>query len=125
MSKETRLSYVLGTDHQFVCEVLDDAETAAVNCSAFAMSFMLKRELGDADADALLTKTTSSGIAVSGSFNADPAVNTQVATVTIADTDTDAIAPGLCRWELKRTDAGYETQLGYGTIQLVRGVHRT
>ena len=45
--------------------------------------------------------------------------------MTVLDTDTDAIAPGLYHYELKRTDAGFETPLALGTLTLKRGVHRT
>ena len=85
---------------------------------------MVKRAPTQADSEAVLTLTSGAGeIAVSGVFNADPDTNLQVVTVTVEDTDTDDISPGTYHWELKRTDAGFETPLGYGTIAMKRGVH--
>ena len=52
-----------------------------------------------------------------------PATNTQVATVTILDTETSPLPEVLAQYELKRMDAGFETVLAYGTLELVRAVH--
>lgn len=118
---------VLGTDFSYPFHIKDpDDLTVAIEITGFALSFMLKKSLSDADAAAKLTKTTAGGgIAIAGTFNATAASNLQRATVTIADTDTDALAPGLHYWELKRTDAGLETRMAYGKVVLVRGVHRS
>lgn len=113
----------IGTDFAYAFHVKNEALDTSINISGYALSWMLKRSLSDLDA-AALTKTTASGIAIAGSFNATPASNTQRATVSIADTDTDGLTPGYYYWELKRTDAGLETRLAYGRVQLARGVHR-
>jgi hypothetical protein len=125
MAKETALELYLGTDHTFIHQCLNEDEDAVIEITGWALSWMIKRSRSQVDASAVLTKTTSSGIAISGTYNADPDVNTQLATVTIADTDTDALTAGSCIWELKRTDAGSETILGYGPITLIRSVHRS
>ena len=124
MAKETACSVFQGTDRNYVFTILNVAETAAINISGWALSWMVKKKRSDADASALLTKTTASAIVISGSFNSDPDENTQIATVSIEDTDTTSLDPGTRYWELKRTDAGFETVLGYGALRLIRGVHR-
>ena len=127
MAKQTTLNpYFLGTDFAYVFHIQNAAETASIDIAGWALSFMLKNRQTDADLSALLTKTTAAGtVSISGAFNATPATNTQRATVTIADTDTDALATGVKHWELKRTDAGLEAILAYGSVELRRGVHRT
>lgn len=126
MAKETHLDPLfLGEDHSYIFTVKNGAESACLDITTYAMSWMLKRRLTDADSAKLLEKTTASGITIAGLFNASPSVNLQVATVAIADTDTDAFVAGLCYWELKRTDAGLEAPLAYGTLELKRGVHRS
>jgi hypothetical protein len=124
MAKETAATLFLGTDYEYPFTILNAAETAAINISGWTLSWMVKRKKTDTDANALLTKTTSSGITISGTWNTDPDVNTQVATVAVADTDTDTLPAGLGHYELKRTDAGSETVLAYGPLELKRSVHR-
>jgi len=125
MAERTDLTLGLGEDRLFVFSILNLAETAAIDISGWALSFMVKRHAQDGDARALVTKTTTAGqIVISGTYNADPDLNTQVATVTIEDTDTHTLVPSDSQHELKRTDAGFETTLSYGRISLVRRVHR-
>lgn len=101
------------------------AKTAAKDITGWALSWKLRRKKPDAD-PALLTKATGgSGITITGTFNADPALNTQRAVVTIADTDTDGLGAGSYWHELKRTDAGSETVLAQGIAVLKQPVHRT
>ena len=126
MAKETTLDPLyLGTDFSYAFHVKNDAEDTSIEITGWALSFVLKVSPADADTGAILIKTVGSGITISGTFSATPSANTQRATVAIADTDTD-VAPE-CRawWELKRTDAGFETILAYGRVELRRGVHRT
>lgn len=119
MAKQTALKLFLGEDKQLQFSILNDAETAAVDITGWSCDFMIKRRKSDLDANAVLTKTAS----VSGIFNASPALNTQIAIVFILDTDTTALAEGLCLYELKRMDANFETVLSYGTIELMKAVH--
>lgn len=123
MAKVTHTSLVLGTDFQYALHVKNGAETASVDITGWAISWMVKRYLGDADLSAILTKTTVSGIEIAGTFDATPATNTQRATLTLTDTDTASLYPGLYSYEFKRTDDGFETPLASGRIELVRGVH--
>jgi len=125
MAKETRLELRIGTDFAFLFPVLNEDEDEAINISGWALSFMIKRAASDSDAAALLTLTTAAAITIAGTYNVDPDVNAQRATVAVADTDTDALASGSAQWELKRTDAGFETILGYGEMRLYRTLHRT
>lgn len=117
----------IGTDFSYPYHIYtSSAQTTSLDITGFALSWMLKRKLTDADAAASLTKTTANGgIAIAGAFNATPGSNLQRATVTVLDTNTDSLAPGIYHWELKRTDAGLETRLAYGRVELVRGVHRS
>lgn len=125
MAKETRLNPLfLNTDKAYVFHVKNEAETAAIDITGWALSFMIKRDKTNADASALVSKATSSGIVIAGTYNADPAVNTQRATVTVLDTDTDDLSSGRCPWEFKRTDDGFEAVLGFGTVDLTKSVHK-
>lgn len=95
------------------------AHTATQNITGWALSWLLKRKESDADAAAVLTKTTAGG----GIALTTPASG--LATVTIEDIDTDALQPGTYHHELKRTDAGSETILSFGRIVLRRSLHRS
>jgi len=118
---ETALQYWLGSDKALEFTVYTTAaKTAIRDATGYTTSFKVKRNVEDTDLAALITASGT----VSGTFNASPTVNTQKITVTLVDTDSDTeIAPGLAYWELKRTDAGLEAPLAFGTINLRRGVH--
>jgi hypothetical protein len=125
MALETADSAFIGTDFQRVFQVLNEDEDAAIDIAGWSLSWMLKRRLSMLDADASVTKTTGGGtVAISGTYNADPTVNTQRATVTITDTDTESLTAAVYYYELKRMDAGLETVIAYGEFELIRGVHR-
>ena len=114
----------IGSDVRRHFHVQNEAKTAALDIAGWSLSWMVKRRRHDADAAALLTKTTGGGaIAIAGAFDATPATNAQRATLTLADTDTDAIQEGQYHWELKRMDAGFEAPLVYGILTFRRGVH--
>lgn len=121
MAKRTNFTYFIGSDRPLDFTILNGAGSLAEDVTGWSTSFMLKRGLEDADGDALLTNTAG---AVSGVFNSDIDTNAQVITVTLADTDTEALDPGVVFWELKRTTPGYEDVLAYGDLTLKRGVHR-
>jgi hypothetical protein len=125
MAIKTNLTLQTGTDHRYEFAILDSAQTAAVDISGWALSWMLKRTPQVADAQASLVKsTTVSGITITGTYDASPATNTQRAAVDIADTDTDPLPPSLYFYELKRMDAGLEAVLAYGNLVLVQSIHR-
>lgn len=125
MAKETAITQFIGVDVSYRFTALNLAETAAVDMTGWSLSFMVKKSKGHLDADAKFSRTTSAGITISGTYNSDPAVNTQVATVSVEDSHTDALTPGTYYYELKRTGAGVEAVIAYGTFTLERGVHRT
>jgi hypothetical protein len=116
-------SLFINEDRSIPCTILNKAQTTALDITSWTLSWLVKRRESDVDASALVTKTTASGIAISGSFNPDPDVNTQVATISVADTDTVSLSPGLYYHELKRTDAGAETVLITGRIKFMRSLH--
>lgn len=88
------------------------------NITGWSLSWMLKRKASDTDALAKITKTTADGIALTTPLSG-------ICTVSVADTDTDSLRADIYWHELKRTDAGFETVLTYGTCELVQSVHRS
>ncbi len=124
---EKTANIFVGEDKQVKFPVYDDDSSEAVkpalDVSGFAMTWILRKS--DTAADALLTKATGGqGITVTGTFDADPSVNTQRVVVALADTDTAdntgavLIKPGKYRYSLKRTDADSETILAFGNFVL-------
>lgn len=119
---ESTLEYWLGTDappwhfHIYTSR----ARTTSRDVTGYTTSFLVKRSLSDSDGAALLTLAGS----VTGSFNSDPAVNTQRIAVAPVGSNTDTeIDAGAAYWALKRTDTGNEAILCWGTIYLRRAVH--
>lgn len=123
MAKLSNIQFFINTDSYILLVVYNDSETEVIDITTWAISFMVKSYPQDADGSAVITKTTSSGITINGTFNVNPSTNTQQATVTIADTDTSSLAPGTYYWEMKRTDNGNETVLAYGKLELLASVH--
>lgn len=123
MSERVSIELRIERDQTFTFTVLNAARTAAINVTGWATSFMLKKNKSDADAAAVLTKTNG---VISGTFNADPDINTQVITVTVADTDVPSATfyEGLYYFEFERTDAGFETPLADGDCEAILGVQR-
>ena len=85
------------------------------NVTGWALSWVLS-EVGGA---ALVSKSTSAGITITGSYNVDPLLHTQRVDVLLEDADTVALARGTYIYKLKRTDAGEETVLAFGTLELL------
>jgi hypothetical protein len=106
-----------GEDKSLVFTVYQSDGSTAQDITGWSLSWMLKRHPAEADNAALITKTTSSGIALTTPLSG-------VCTVSIEDTDTDGLEPGTYRHELKRTGGGVETILSYGTAVLRQAVHR-
>jgi hypothetical protein len=96
------------------------------NITGWSFSWILKTNSTDADVDAKVTKTTGAGgISITGTYSADPALNTQRAVVAAADTDTVALAAGRYHHELKRTDEDSETVLAFGPCILRPSLHKS
>ncbi len=109
-------SIYLGEDASIVVTVKDDAG-AALDLTGMSLSYLVWQGTNAA----VITKTTSSGIALT-----TPASG--IATITIADTDTDAITAGIYNHELKITDngAGLEDVImqRMGALTLLESKHK-
>jgi hypothetical protein len=121
MAIQTSLEYFLGNDKAFDFTVYRDKSKSQIrDVSGYTLSFMLKRGKSDADGAALYSGSAT----VTGTYNIDPAANTQKAVAQLSDTDLPvSTTAGQVHWELKRTDAGSETVLAYGRMLLIRPVH--
>lgn len=106
-----------------------DDEVAAgtavpVDVSGWTFAWQLRKKVNSSTVT--IGKTTASGISVTGTYDADPNVNTQRVEVTLADTDTYDpssspvvnVKAGTYYHALKRTDAGAEDVLCDGTFVL-------
>lgn len=105
-------------DRRFVFTIDIGDGTTPEDLSGWAMSWVVKRRVADGDASAIITKSTGAG----GIVLTSPASG--VCTVTVQDTDTASLAPGLYHHELKRTDDGFESPLSFGTAVLQRSLHK-
>jgi hypothetical protein len=114
------------TDFVFKYRVWQRDRTTPRDVTGYALSWMLKTKATDADASAILTKTSvgSPPISIQGIFHVDPALNTQEVWVPIADTDTTTPKSGVYHIELKRTDPGAETVLSAGLARLLESGHQ-
>ena len=109
--------FFTGEDKQFVFTVYQQNKRTVKDITGKAFSWMLKRSLADDDVDALLVKTTASGITLT-----TPASG--LMTITISAANTVAIEPGRYYHEVKCTDVGDKTVESQGRCVLRRGVHR-
>ena len=96
-----------------------------VDVTGWTLVWVLKKLASSATA--LITKTVGSGIAITGTYDSDPSVNTQRIAVSLDNTDTYDVSaggakvkPGTYEYALKRLDAGSETILAYGTLELLQ-----
>lgn len=92
--------------------------------TGWAFAWVLRKRDDDPDPPVLEKTTVGGGITITGTYNADPAVNTQRVEVAIADTDTENLDAGRYRHSLKRTDEGSETILAFGDAYLQRATAR-
>jgi hypothetical protein len=88
---------------------------ATQEITGWALSYMLKRNRTDADSEAVLSRSTVSGISI-----ISPEVE-----VAVAAALTENLAEGIYYHELKRTDTGIESVLMDGEVHLRRAVHNT
>ena len=109
-------NYILGEDKQLQFLVVDSAGSAQT-MTGWALEFIVRSDPDSAST--AISKTTASGIAISNGNGTDDR-----ATVTIADDDTVALRPGLYYYAIRRTDAGSEQVLAFGTVELVQAVTR-
>ena len=109
--------WFIGEDKTLTVTIYQSDETTPQNVTGWAVSFMLKRKRTDTDANALITKTTADDVALT-------TPGSGVITVSIADDDTSDLRADTYWYEIKRTDAGFETVLTYGSVELLQAVHR-
>lgn len=113
----------VGEDKQLSFTVFEADGSTPQDISGWALSWQVKKHASSMD-PAILTKTTgNSGISITGTFDADPDVNTQRAVVTLTDDDTALLHTPPYRYELKRTDASNETVLVFGALRTRPAVH--
>ena len=108
-------NWFIGEDKSLIFTVYQADGITPQNITGWALEWDLRKT--DADATAVLTKTTASGIALTTPTSG-------VCTVTIADTDTDTLDPGTYRHALKRTTADSETILTYGNATIKQAAVR-
>ena len=100
------------------------AEVVEGDVSANAYTFTLKGS--PKDSAAIFTKTTVSGITFANgdtaAFPAELSGANTVAVVAIADTDLDGLVVAEYDWDLRRTDAGSEAVVAWGTLKLTKGI---
>ena len=114
---DTDDAFYTGEDKTITATIYQADGVTAQNITGWSLSYLWKRAKTDVDADAVLVKSTTSGIVLTTPVSG-------VCTITIADTDTDALTARTYWHELKRTDAGSETILTTGTVELQQAVHR-
>lgn len=98
-----------------------------VDVATWTFAWVLRKKVDSAD-PAIIEKTTGAGITVTGTYDADPEVNTQRVEVEIEDTDTYdpdgspvvLVKAGDYVHALKRIDDGVESVLTFGKFKLLR-----
>jgi hypothetical protein len=124
------LTFKTGENREFAFAIVDK-NGIPVNVATWAIAWQLRkptlfykdgyRRMLDYDA-AAINKTTSSGVAVEGTYNVDPAQNTQLVVVTLDKTDSVNLTAGDYEFELWRTDDGFEQSLEDGPVTLDKGL---
>lgn len=106
----------VGEDKNLDCEVLDGVATATdplglpVDIAGWAGTFDMRES--DHAAVAMLAISCS----VTGTYAATRAANTQRLRAALTDDQTTQFDPGVYRYSFKRTTAGAETVLAFGSI---------
>lgn len=116
--------FFTNTDYTVKVSIFEADGITPRNVATYALSWLLKKRVTDLDANAVITKVTPAGITITGIFNVDPTLNTQIVEIPLADTDTLSVRHGAYHHELKRTDAGFETVLCSGMAILKASAHR-
>ncbi len=108
----------IGSDKSLTIPIYQSDGKTRQDITGWALSWMLKASIHDADASAVITKTTVNGITLSSP-------TTGVCVVTLSAADTLSLDPATYVHELKRTTPGSEDVVTDGTFVLKRGVHRS
>lgn len=101
----TGFAWLLGTDFIIETTVYETpAHTVCVDATSYEeLTFRIRQ--GVPSGAAVVTKTLESGISITGVFNSNPSLNTQVVKVAVAAADTAALNPGPYYWTLERLDS--------------------
>lgn len=110
--------FYTNADYEINCYVKQSDETTAQDVSGWAFSWMMKKRESDADADAVVEKTTAGG-GISIEDGPDGHVR-----VLIEDDDTQGVRAGVYVHELKRIDAGLEAPVIKGMVVLLASLHK-
>lgn len=105
------------TDFAVECFITAADGVSAENVTGWSLSWMLKKRSRDADAAALITKNTVSGITI-----VDGAAGHVRVTIHAADTASPFVG-GQYRHELKRTDVGFKNILIEGEFYIGQALH--
>ena len=109
---ETTLTIYRGEDRAFpLTAYLTSSKAVVREITGWTVNFVV-RTRDNAPGTALLTVSCS----LSGTFDADPDVNTQVATATLARATTLALPVGTYRYSFGRTDTGARAILALGDL---------
>jgi hypothetical protein len=111
--------FYTGEDHDFTLTVMNADQTAAINITGWAMSWLVKRRVYDQDVYAVIEKTTTgspAGIEITDAPNG-------LCTIHLLSADTLLLDPRHYRHELIRTDPGTRTPLLGGLFYLKKAVH--
>lgn len=100
-------NWFIGEDKSIAINVLQSDDTTPQTMTGWTLVWELKA--ADRSVSALISKTP----AISSDDGTD-----DLATVTIVDTDTEALAPGTYYHHLRRSDGGAEQILSHGTAVL-------
>lgn len=132
---------VTADDHVFIGSVkdlefavyTDENATEAIDADGWTLRFDVR--LTDRSDEVLISKESGSPveIEVTGTFDSDPADNTQRIVVHLFADDTYRadlsppevlVRPNIYRYALKRTDPGNETELAFGELELLQSAVR-
>ncbi len=103
--------FFIGADQPIEIDVKQSDGSTPQAMTGWALTWELK----DSPADtAHFSKTVGGGISIGNGSGTDDR-----ATITVADTDTEPLEPGLYYHQLRRTDAGSERILSFGTVVLL------
>ena len=119
MDITTQDRWFTNTDYEIPFQILQNDEVTPQDITGWTFTWMLKIRKGDPDVDAIITKTSPTGVDI---VNAA----TGLGRVLIADDDTDEdVKSGVYWHELKRTGAGVETVPIQGRATLQKSLHLT
>jgi hypothetical protein len=100
----------VGEDKTFVLSVVD-ADDVPVNIATWDVKFYVAKTVTGA---LIFTKDA----VVTGSYNVDPTINTQRASVSLTDTELNTVKRGTYQYSFKRMNDGFETVLAYGDFEV-------